>query len=196
MKSREQRLLQEAYSKVHYVQESQDSLRAHIARLNKDAEAWAKSGPGRWSSTLTDDLEHWENYGITTPEQLDHYLLVCNVYDLTRSVYGFKPRWNEVMSQSTEQLRAEFSELAKRAQQQHDAEENHRIELVRRAREGGLDSNVSDEDIERWQDDESDRRDEEYYLNYKDRSKETEEEEPSEPPSRVRDTRLPAKQRP
>lgn len=70
------------------------------------------------------------------------------------------------------------------------------MELVRRAREGGLDSNVSDEDIVRWQDDESDRRDEEYYLNYKDRSKETEEEEPSEPPSRVRDTRLPAKQRP
>ena len=49
-------------------------LVAYIHQLNAEAIQWMKAEEGRVASMLTDDPQHWADYGVYTAEQLGDYL--------------------------------------------------------------------------------------------------------------------------
>ena len=53
------------------------TLAERLNQINTEAKQYMIDNPGSWSSGLTDDLNHWANYGITTAEQLDDYITRC-----------------------------------------------------------------------------------------------------------------------
>ena len=53
------------------------TLAERLKQINDEAKQFMADNPGSWSSGLTDSLEHWAGYGITTAEQLDDYLDGC-----------------------------------------------------------------------------------------------------------------------
>ena len=62
------------------------SLKTHIAEINKRGEVQGNF------LTLVDDLDHWEKLGITTPDELDRYLLECQASDMFKDANGFRFR--------------------------------------------------------------------------------------------------------
>jgi len=90
-----------------------NTLLQHIQKINAAATAWATAEPGRWSAHITEDLNHWEGYGITTPEQFDHYMLVNDVYEMHKSVFGSKPNWSKLRAMTDEQLQEKIKVLSK-----------------------------------------------------------------------------------
>ena len=44
-------------------------LLEHIRQLNKECKEWEAASPGRWASGITEDLSHWQKYGIYTVDQ-------------------------------------------------------------------------------------------------------------------------------
>ena len=57
------------------------TLLEHLKNINaKSKEKMAKT-PGLWIGMITEDLDHWKSYGITTPAQLDRYFLETDVYE-------------------------------------------------------------------------------------------------------------------
>ena len=53
------------------------TLAEKLKQINDEAKQFMLDNPDGWSSGLTDSLEHWAGYGITTAEQLDDYLAAC-----------------------------------------------------------------------------------------------------------------------
>ena len=53
------------------------TLIERLNQINEEAKQYMIDNPGSWSSGLTDDLNHWKEYGITTAEGLDDYLTRC-----------------------------------------------------------------------------------------------------------------------
>jgi len=87
-----------------------NSLSIAIARINAKATAWVAEDPdNRFAGLLTDDLSHWADMGVTTAEELEHYLLVCEAYESHKSAWGFKPHWGALMQQSNDQLKREIA---------------------------------------------------------------------------------------
>lgn len=62
-------------------------------QINAATTAWINEAPGRWSTYLVEEASHWEEYGITTGDQLDAYLAFQNYVDCYKDVHGIKPRW-------------------------------------------------------------------------------------------------------
>ncbi len=87
------------------------TLSEYIAQKNAETRAWVAEQDGRYASILSENLEHWLSYGVTTPAQLEKYLLVCDVFEMTRSAYGYKPNWSHLMGQTTEELEARIPAL-------------------------------------------------------------------------------------
>jgi len=82
-----------------------NSLAATLAARNAATLAWVAEDPdNRFAMTLVEDLAHWAEMGVTTAEELDHYLLVSEVYEGTREAWGYKPSWSALMAESTEDL--------------------------------------------------------------------------------------------
>ena len=79
-----------------------NELTAHLKNLNAD----------RQSMTLVEDLDHWAEYGVHTPLQLDWYLNLCCVVDMHKDAYGFKGSWMEMPTTDAE-LRAQIEEMDK-----------------------------------------------------------------------------------
>ena len=50
------------------------TLKERLDQRNQESKEFMAANPGSWSSRLTDDLDHWAGYGITTAEQLEAYL--------------------------------------------------------------------------------------------------------------------------
>ena len=97
------------------------SLLAHIQALNAKTLAWVAEAPeSRWACTITEDLAHWAEYGIFTPAQFDHYMLVSSVFEYTREVWGYKPSWKGLMESTDEELRKELDSLSRQAQEQYE----------------------------------------------------------------------------
>lgn len=87
-------------------------------------QAWVAEDPAnRWAALLVDDPAHWAGYGITTPEQFDHYLLVCDVFESTRSVFGYKPSWSHLDACTNAQLEAELETINRIAREDREREE-------------------------------------------------------------------------
>ena len=50
------------------------TLTDHIKELNKATRKWAAAEPGRFAGELVEEVDHWHEYGVYTPSQLDRYL--------------------------------------------------------------------------------------------------------------------------
>jgi len=80
-------------------------LAAALAARNAKTLAWVAEDPSnRWAMTLVEDLAHWAEMGVTTAAELDHYLLVVDAFESTRSAWGYKPSWSGLMEQSDAEL--------------------------------------------------------------------------------------------
>lgn len=72
------------------------TLAERLAQINAESKAWVAEDPeNRWASGLVDDLAHWAQYGITTAEGLDHYLLVTDAYENSKAA-GWRRDWSEL----------------------------------------------------------------------------------------------------
>ena len=100
-----------------------NALLNYINEKNEKTLAWVAGGAGRWATTLVADLAHWAEAGVETPEQLDKYLLVCEVFESTRSIYGYKPSWGGLMGMSLAELQAEAAHLAAAARADWEREQ-------------------------------------------------------------------------
>ena len=78
-----------------------NDLSNHIAALN-----------ARSNVSLTENLDHWAEYGIHTPLQLDWYLNLSCVVDMHKDAYGFKGSW-AAMPTTDAELRAQIDEMDK-----------------------------------------------------------------------------------
>ena len=118
------------------------TLTAHIAALNSKTLAWVAEAPeSRWACTYTEDLAHWHEMGIFTPAQFDHYEAAQAVYEMTKSVWGYKPSWSGLMERSLDELEAEMVSLRESAavmreqeaewQKMREQEEAYEAELAR-----------------------------------------------------------------
>ena len=83
-----------------YTMNSTQDLAAHLAALNAN----------RQYMTLVEDLDHWAEYGIHTPLQLDWYLNLSCVVDMHKDAYGFKGGWSEMPTTDAE-LRAQIDQM-------------------------------------------------------------------------------------
>ena len=104
-----------------------NALLAHIQAKNAAARAWVAAGPKRWAGELTEDVAHWNGYGVTTPDELDRYLLACDVYETTKSVWGYKPAWNGLMAQTVAELEADLARLVADGKAQREQAQQDRI---------------------------------------------------------------------
>lgn len=85
----------------------QTALVNHIRSLNEKTLAWVAEGEGRWACTFVEDLEHWAGSGVNTVEDFVKYNLATEIYEATKSVYGYKPNWSALMSRTVEELEEE-----------------------------------------------------------------------------------------
>ena len=85
------------------------TLLEHLKNINAKSKEKMKKEPGLWIGMITEDLEHWKNYGITTPAQLDRYFLETDVYEMHKSAYGVKGRHYEFSKMSDDDLKKEKS---------------------------------------------------------------------------------------
>jgi hypothetical protein len=90
-----------------------NALEQHIANINEKGRAWVAEDPkNRFAGMLVEDRAHWAQYGITTPAEFDHYLLVTDVYEAINYKWGYKPNWKDLNAKSDEELREELESLA------------------------------------------------------------------------------------
>jgi len=99
------------------------TLLEHLKNINAKSKEKMKKEPGLWIGMITEDLEHWKNYGITTPAQLDRYFLETDVYEMHKNAYGVKGRHYEFSKMSDDDLKKEFEHLCKVAQYEMEQEE-------------------------------------------------------------------------
>lgn len=66
-----------------------------IKSSNMRSQFWMNAGLERWSSGLCEDQEHWNDYGITTVEQLKEYLDECSKPSLADEMYYYQQEWEE-----------------------------------------------------------------------------------------------------
>ena len=98
------------------------TLLEHLKNMNaKSKEKMAKT-PGLWIGMITEDLDHWKEYGITTPAQLDRYFLETDVYEMHKDAYGVKGRHYNFKEMSNEDLEKELDSLCKVAKESAEQE--------------------------------------------------------------------------
>ena len=101
------------------------TLLEHLKNMNaKSKERMAKE-PGLWVGMITEDLDHWKSYGITTPAQLDRYFLETDVYEMHKEAYGVKGRHYNFNEMSDDDLKEEFEHLAKVAKREREIEKEY-----------------------------------------------------------------------
>ena len=94
------------------VMNDQSLLLAHLENLNRLSEAWVAEDPkARWASTYIVDLDHWAKEGVFTVADFIHRSLVCDVYEATRSAFGYKPSGSHLMGMTNEELEKESKTL-------------------------------------------------------------------------------------
>ena len=98
---------------------SNNDLATYLADLNAKTLAWVNAGEGRWATTLVENLDHWAEYGVHTPLQLDWYLAACNRHEAIRDAEGYKPYWPEMPTTEAE-LKAEIVRLDRQARMAYE----------------------------------------------------------------------------
>jgi hypothetical protein len=127
------------------------TLSAFIAHINAPAAARAAADPNVCVFLLCDDVEMWNERGVTTPEELDCYLMRGEISDRFKSLHGFRPRFMGLNTMTADELMAELADIRDEEEAEwewekiHKAEEDARIEAICRAQ--GIDRATFD----RWQ---------------------------------------------
>ena len=89
-----------------------NELVAHIQKRNAATLAWVAEDPNnRWACTLVEEPEHWAGYGVTTPDQFEHYMAATDLYEATKAHHGYKPDWRSLMAMTTEELEEALRKL-------------------------------------------------------------------------------------
>jgi len=88
-------------------------LLTHIKALNAKTQAWIDEAPGRFAGIMTEDLDHWNDYGIYTAAQFDRYMDEECYHELYKSAYGIRPR--NVAAMTDEELRNAIEYASKAA---------------------------------------------------------------------------------
>ena len=82
-----------------------NELVTHIQNLNAKTQAWVNEDPkNRFAGMLVDEPEHWARYDVHTVAQFEHYMAATELYEATKSKYGYKPDWRSLKAMSTEEL--------------------------------------------------------------------------------------------
>ena len=86
------------------------SLIKHIKEINAHGKKLMADNPSLFVGMLTEDMAHWDSYGITTPTQFDRYINENTLYELVSNEYskGFA-RSIGISSMSEETLAEELS---------------------------------------------------------------------------------------
>lgn len=122
------------------------ALLAHIEALNAKTEAWVAEDPtNRWATTWMTDIDEWAKDGVHTVDDFTKFLLVSDIYETTREIYGYKTSWGALMEMSIEDLKAEAAALSTAAQQ-HYEESQERI----KAEEEDMKYFAEVDSYERW----------------------------------------------
>lgn len=112
-----------------------NDLVKHIEAINAKTQEWIDANPGSWAGMITTDLEHWKEYGITTPAQYDRYMLEQAVYDTHKSAYGVKGRHYDFDNMTDEELKDEYEHLCKVANEEYEREQKFYAEQVEEFKE-------------------------------------------------------------
>ena len=57
-----------------YFDWQRNELVKHIDKINADAQKAMDNDPGLWIGKLTNDPDHWADYGVYSPQTLEAYL--------------------------------------------------------------------------------------------------------------------------
>jgi uncharacterized protein with GYD domain len=88
-----------------------------VKELNDKTRAWIAEDPdNRGAGLLTEDAAHWSEMNIHTYEDMEHYLLVSDVYEGTKDVYGYKEDWSRLDAMSNEELEEMCNAISKSAE--------------------------------------------------------------------------------
>lgn len=112
-----------------------NDLVKHIEAINAKTQEWIDANPGSWAGMITTDVEHWKEYGITTPAQYDRYMLEQAVYDTHKSAYGVKGRHYDFDNMTDEELKDEYEHLCKVANEEYEREQKFYAEQVEEFKE-------------------------------------------------------------
>ena len=112
-----------------------NDLVKHIETINAKTQEWIDANPGSWAGMITTDVEHWKEYGITTPAQYDRYMLEQAVYDTHKSAYGVKGRHYDFDNMTDEELKDEYEHLCKVANEEYEREQKFYAEQVEEFKE-------------------------------------------------------------
>ena len=99
------------------------ALKAHIEAKNVETAQWVNAEEGRWAMSVTDNLDHWADYGIFNIAQYNHYMAAANHYDLYKEINGIRPRWMNYDEMSTEEIEADIDMLYAEAKDMQEDEE-------------------------------------------------------------------------
>jgi hypothetical protein len=100
------------------------TLLESLEAKNAKTLAWVAEDPTkRWACTLHTDLADWAEWGITTADELEKYLAVSDVFESTRSLFGYKPSWATLMEMTLEELDKESKRLSEYANSDHYREQ-------------------------------------------------------------------------
>jgi hypothetical protein len=82
-------------------------------RITNATSHWLKENPieGAWIGTLSEDLDYWAASGITTPEQIEKYLLIQSYSDNYKECFGVRPHHNFTMETPIEEVEAAYDRL-------------------------------------------------------------------------------------
>jgi hypothetical protein len=98
-----------------------------INEVNAKSEAWVAEDPtNRAVCILSTDMEWWSSINVNTYEEMEKYLLVSDVYEATRDLYGYKRDWSQLTAMSVEQLECEYTALT----DEYDALEAERQAII------------------------------------------------------------------
>lgn len=83
-------------------------------RLTNAVADWLEENPieGAWIGRLTEDPDHWAGYGVSTPEELEKYLLLTDYSELHKEITGVRPRGTGLTMQTPiEEIEAAYDRL-------------------------------------------------------------------------------------
>ena len=98
------------------------TLLEHLKNMNAKSKERMAREPGLWVGMITEDLDHWKSYGITTPAQLDRYFLETDVYEMHKEAFGVKGRHYNFNEMSDDDLKKELETLCDIAKREAEIE--------------------------------------------------------------------------
>lgn len=117
--------------------EQMTNLISHIISLNTQTQKWIDEDPeNRWAGLLTEDPNHWAEYGVYTAEQFDRYMMETEYSEMYKEVHGMRPRrdlshlTNEELSGEIASLYGMLDDNREEEYLDHLAEEDKRMESL------------------------------------------------------------------